>query len=447
VTLKTRKPTGVVPWPLLLIEGEEKAGKTWACAEFTASPKVGRCFWIDLGEGAADEYGAIPGASYEVVEHDGSFAGLYANVAEIHKLAAQALAKNEKPVVLVIDTMTSEWDLLKDWAADRAKSTRSNRQRLERDPNAEVVITGNLWNDANARHRRLMNLLKTFPGIVLMTAHGKQVAVIGPDGQPVEGKKTHKVEAQKTLGADASCWLRLYREAPGVIVGGRSVHLQFRPGDDPKPLAADWTLEGVIFGVLKCDTSTAHVRDLVAPKADAVTPEQIRDEALRPATVVERVRELYTEARRLGYDDVTVVNGEGDDEALLAMLTRIGNERAGAASQRPAPAVPPGSAADAFENAAPAQANGNGRPSGQVSRPAQPAARPFPQADETVIQEWAARIGQMSGADDVDAGLGELRTLQQGRQVNPATANAIRKALQAKRELLAQRAGEMAAAS
>lgn len=328
MTLKTRKPTGAVPWPLLLIEGEEKAGKTWACAEFTASPKVGRCFWIDLGEGAADEYGAIPGADYEVVEHDGSFAALLANVTEIHKIAADALAKKEKPVVLVIDTMTSEWDLLKDWAADRAKSTRTNRRRLEQDPNAEIVITGNLWNDANARHRRLMNLLKTFPGIVLMTAHGKQVAVIGPDGQPVEGKKTHKVEAQKTLGADASCWLRLYREAPGVIVGGRSVHLKFRPGDDPKPLAADWTLDGVIFGVLKCDTSTAHVRDLVEAKPDAVTPEQIRDEALAVTTDAGRLRELYMEAKRLGYDDVTLVNECGDEEPLLGMLGRVGKERA-----------------------------------------------------------------------------------------------------------------------
>jgi hypothetical protein len=327
MTLTTRKPTGTVPWPLVLIEGEEKAGKTWACAEFTASPKVGRCFWIDLGEGAADEYGAIPGASYEVVEHDGSFAALYSNVAEIHALAGQALAKGEKPVVLIIDTMTSEWDLLKDWAADRAKSTKSNRRRLEADQNAEIVITGNLWNDANARHRKLMGLLKTFPGIALMTAHGKQVAVIGPDGQPVEGQKTHKVEAQKTLGADASCWLRLYRESPGVIVGGRSVHLKFRPGEDPKPLAGDWTLEGIIFGVLKCDPASAHVRDLVEPKADAVTPEQIRDEALQPSTSPERIRNLYVEAKRLGYDDVILPNEKGTEELLLALLGRVGKER------------------------------------------------------------------------------------------------------------------------
>jgi hypothetical protein len=343
MTLKTRKPTGAVPWPLILIEGEEKAGKTWACAEFTASDKVGRCFWIDLGEGAADEYGAIPGADYEVVEHDGSFADLLANVAEIHALGAKALAAGEKPVVLIIDTMTTEWDMLKDWATDRAKSSRSNRKKLENDPNAEIKVSGNYWNDANARHRTLMRLLKTFPGIVLMTSHGKAVAVIGDDGQPVEGKKEHKVEAQKSLGADASCWLRLYRTQPGEIVGGRSVHLKFRPGDEIRTLAKDWILEGIIFGVLRCDPFTAHVRDFTDVKPDSVTPEQIRDEALRGVTGAERIRDLYREAKRLGYDDVVLMSETGDDEPLLAMLIRIGKERDGrqakSAAVRPAPAA------------------------------------------------------------------------------------------------------------
>ncbi len=337
MALKTRKPTGAVPWPLLLIEGEEKAGKTYACAQFTASDRVGRCFWIDLGEGAGDEYGAIPGADYEIVEHDGSWTALYANVAEIHELAGKALAEGGKPVVLVIDTMTSEWDLLKDWASHRARSTKANRKRLESDPNAELVVTGNLWNDANARHKKLMKLLKTFPGIVLMTAHGKPVAVIGADGQPVEGKKTHKVEAQKSLGADASCWLRLYREEPGVIVGGRSVHLEFRPGDEPRRLASDWTLEGIIFDVLKCDPATARARDLAEAPAETLTPEQIRDEALEKATVHARYRELYTEAKRLGYDDATVINETGDDELLLALLIRIGSERKAAEAPRQSP--------------------------------------------------------------------------------------------------------------
>lgn len=327
MALQTRKPTGAVPWPLVLIEGEEKAGKTWACAEFTASDKVGRCFWIDLGEGGADEYGAIPGANYEIVEHDGSFTVLLANVKEIHAIAGKALKAGEKPVVLIIDTMTDEWDMLKDWATDRAKSSRTNRAKLERDPNAEIKVSGNYWNDANDRHRQLMRLLKTFPGIVLMTSHGKTVAVIGPDGQPVEGKKEHKVEAQKSLGADASCWLRLFRTQPGQIVGGRSVHLQFRPGDEPKLLAPDWTLEGVIFDVLKCDPASAHVRDFTERKPDSVTPEQIADEALAKRTTFARVQELYQLAEQCGYDDVILSNENGAEEQLLRLLLRVGKAK------------------------------------------------------------------------------------------------------------------------
>jgi len=279
-----------------------------------------------------------------VVEHDGSFADLLGSVTDIHAIATKTLAEGGKPVVLIIDTMTSEWDLLKDWATDRAKSSKFNRKKLEADPNAEITVAGIYWNDANARHRRLMRLLKTFPGIVLMTSHGKSVAVIGPDGQPVEGKKEHKVEAQKTLGADSSCWIRLYRTQPGVIVGGRSVHLQFRPGEDPKPMPRDWTLERVIFDVLKCDPSTARVRDFVDNKPDTVTPEQIRDEVLNPKTSVSRIRELYTEAKRLGYDDVVF-----DGEELLAMVIRIGKEREGkqpaARAVQSVPAQPPASLA------------------------------------------------------------------------------------------------------
>ena len=340
MTLKTRQPTGAVPWPLVLIEGEEKAGKTWACAEFTTSDRIGRCFWIDLGEGGADEYGAIPGARYEIVEHDGSFPELLANVAEIRDIAAKALADGEKPVVLVIDTMTEEWAILSEWAESRARSSKENKRKLAADPNAEVRVTSNYWNDATSRHRQLMRLLKQFPGIVLMTSHGKQVAVMGADGQPVAGKKEHKVEAQKTLGADASIWLRLFRAERGQIVGGRSVHLKIRPGDDPLALAKDWSLESVIFDVFKCDPSTAHARNITGRKQDSVDPEAMRNEALNPATTVARLKELYTECVRAGLGDVTVMNERNAEEVLRVMIARVGTERAAKTAPPDKPAEP-----------------------------------------------------------------------------------------------------------
>lgn len=326
--LKVRKPTGTVPWPFILVEGGEKSGKSWAAAMLSTSDKVGRVLWMDWGEGASDEYGAIPGARYEVIEHDGSWVSRIGQI-EAAKAMAQSIRDNDgKPVVLVIDSGTAEWEEQKDWASARARTTRANRAKLERDPNAEITVPMNCWNDAAARHHRLMTLLLTFPGIVVMTARGSEVAVV-ENGKPVEGQKTYRVEGHKNLAYDASCWIRLSRDAKPVIVGARSVHHGLRPGiDPPLRLADDWTLENIIFDVLKCDPATAHTRDLAQPAPEVMTPEQIRDEACNPQTPFGRVRDLWRMAKQSGYEGVMLMNESGDEEEILAMLFRLGTERA-----------------------------------------------------------------------------------------------------------------------
>ena len=328
MTLKTRKPTGAVPWPLILLEGGEKTGKGWACGELSASGKIGRSVVLDLNEGAWDEYGLIAGARFEIAEHDGTWASIYSVVCDAKEEAAKDAAAGQPPFVLVIDGMTAIWNLLKDWAGNRAKGSRANRAKLEKDPNAEISVPMNIWNDANARHGRLMAVLMTFPGVVIMTARGGAVAAIGDNGQPVEGRKTYRVEGNKNLGFDATCWVRLSRDDKPLVVGARSVHAGVRPGiDPPKSLPDDWSLEWLIFGALKCDPVKAHVRDLVEPRPDAMTPEQIRDEAADPKTDFDRIRELYGMAQQAAYDDVSLMNESGDEELLLKMLFRIGNER------------------------------------------------------------------------------------------------------------------------
>jgi AAA domain len=325
-TLQTRKPTGAVPWPLILIEGPEKSGKSWAAAVLSASTKVGRTLWLDLNEGAADEYGAVPGARYEVIEHDGSWASILGQVAAAKDEASRAAAHGEPPVVLIIDSVTAEWDLLKDWASARAAQSKSNKKKLEDDPAAEVQVPMNLWNDATARHRRLMTILMTFPGIVVMTARGKEVASLDANGRPIEGTKEYKVEGHKTLAYDASVWVRLSRDRAPVVVGARSVHAGIRPGVDKPEPAPNLTLEWLIFDVLKCDPAKAHARDLVEPKPGR-TPEQIRDEALETTTTFERIKELYTEAKDGACETAEVQNEHGDQETLARLLYRVGTER------------------------------------------------------------------------------------------------------------------------
>ncbi len=265
--LRTRKPTGRVPWPCILLEGEEKAGKSWALAQFSASDRIGTLYWIDLDEGAADEYGAIPGTRYEVVEHDGSYAAVLAAIQAVKAEARRAATAGEPPVVLGIDTGSTIWDGLKDWASERAAKSSKNRELLKRDPNAEVTISQNLWNDAGSRWRKVQTELLTFPGIVVVTARGKEVTDVDSNGRPIEGQKKWSVQTHREFPYSASVWVRLRRGHRPLIVGARSVHVGIKPGEDAArdvtaPEAEGRLLEWLVFDALKCDPGTAHTRDL-----------------------------------------------------------------------------------------------------------------------------------------------------------------------------------------
>jgi len=324
MTIRTRKPTGAVPWPLILLEGQEKSGKSWACAELSASDKVGQTYWVDLGEGASDEYGAIPGARYEVVEHDGSWADIVGQVEAVKAEAVRADTAGEPPVVLVIDSMSAEWTALTDWAQDRARRSKHGQQLLAKDPDAEVPVSMNYWNDANQRHRKLMTILMTFPGIVVVTARGKEVAELDPKGKPVPGGKDYKVEGQKGLAYDVSVWVRMSRTEAPQIVGARSVHAGIKPGVDKPRRSPSFTLEWLIFEVLKCNPRTAHVRDLRPVTVDEDTTILIAQLLEEAGQVADRDQfmTLWQEAKDKGWLGVEI-NGTTVDAQLRAEVDRI----------------------------------------------------------------------------------------------------------------------------
>ena len=284
MTLKTRQPTGAVPWPLILVEGGEKSGKSWAIAELSASPRVGQTYWIDLAEGAADEYGAIPGARYLIVEHDGRYASILQAVQDVRAEAARAAAAGEPPVVLGIDSGTALWDLLKGQADAKARARLARKgKRLADDE--EPQISMDLWNEANTKHRKLMTLLMTFPGIAVITARGKDVAALDKGGRPIEGSKEYKVEGQKNLAFDATVWLRLARGEHPTVIGARSVHAGIKPGEDQARKVPGLTLEKLVFEVLRCDPAKAHVRELVDLATEEPEDEQPADAPVSGAPV------------------------------------------------------------------------------------------------------------------------------------------------------------------
>lgn len=305
---------------------------SWMAVDLSGSERVGQTYTIDLGEGSTDEYGAIPGARFLVVEHDGTFGSILRAVEAVRDEARRAADAGEPPVVLVIDSVSQVWDLLKDWAAHRAKGSKANQTKLRQDPDAEISIPMNLWNDATARWRRLMTILMTFPGIAVITARGKEVAAMDASGRPIEGSKEYKVDGQKGLAFDCTVWLRVSREHPPMVIGARSVHAGVRPGTDKPRPAPGMTLERLVFDVLKCDPAAAHVRDLVQPQPveDDSTPDpaaiEFRDRALKAGMTVADLRGLHGEVKERRLLDAAVIDEHGDDANLGDLIVRLGHE-------------------------------------------------------------------------------------------------------------------------
>lgn len=323
--LNARKPTARVPYPFVLLEGEEGSGKSWAAAVLSASDRVGRTFWLDLDEGTADEYGAIDGARFEVLEHDGTYAQVLEQVLAVREVAREAHAAGEPPVVLVVDTMLNVWDGLKDWVSARAKEKPSNQRKLAADPAAELDVSRNLWNDAGNRYRRLTNVLKTFPGIVVGITRGKWVSDTDPaTGQPYrDGRKTYRIEGEKNLGYDATVILRMLRGQPPQITKARSVHAGVRPTDPPVVLEGKREpkgelLEWLIFDVLKANPGgDTEPRQLVAFTGGELLPEERDDEEALAAEAEAQRQPSRTASTRRGMSrDEAVAKAQADADKL-----------------------------------------------------------------------------------------------------------------------------------
>ena len=327
MTLRTRPPTGTPAWPFILVEGVEHSDARRYCAELSASERIGNLYWLDAGQGAADEYGALPGASYEIVEHDGTWQHLLGAVTEIREIARQEIQAGGAPVALVIDSMTTVWEWIKDWAADGARRSETARARLARDPHADIPMGNTAWSMANQRHRDLMRLLLTFPGVVVVTARARWATLTDPAGQPIDQPREYRVDTHKTLPDETTCWVRVSRDEPAVLVGAHSARLRVATGTpEPHFLPADWSLDWLIFDALGIEPATAQPRDVVdhQPEPEAT---QIAAEAIQPTTGFERLEELFVLARDLGYRTVLVPNERRREEQLGELLTRLCFER------------------------------------------------------------------------------------------------------------------------
>lgn len=221
--LTTRKPSGKPPWPILLIAGAEKAGKSYSSAEASASDLIARTLWVSVGEDEPDELGALPGVRFEIVEHDGTYRGI---LAALTACAAQPPVKG-KPNLIVLDSATRLWDLLCDeqQVVANERAVRKAKKYNRPVPDEDATITMDQWNTAKQRWAHAIDTLRQHQGPSIVTARLESVTIV-QDGQPT-ADKDWKVKAEKSLPFDVGCIVEMPQRGETYLTGVRS--LRFKP--------------------------------------------------------------------------------------------------------------------------------------------------------------------------------------------------------------------------
>lgn len=281
--LRTRKPTGKPGWPRILISGAEGAWKSGTAAMLSADERMGEMFWLEVGDGetTADEYGALPGVRYTILEHDGTWLDIYNQLCGAWTVAKAAEEAGEPPIPLAIDAMSGIHSMLMELGDTRARK-KAAKQLSDRNKSAaiawsadyEASMTPDLWNLIRKRNNQLMTKVLTWPGPVALISR-ERMATVFENGNPTT-QKDWTLECRKDLPSQVTAWvrtegggiarvlkLRSAREAVAVNVGERGHRV------------SDFKLSTLIFDWVGCEVGVSRAASVVTLNADQDMPDEV----------------------------------------------------------------------------------------------------------------------------------------------------------------------------
>ncbi|WP_108934617.1 hypothetical protein [Streptomyces ardesiacus] len=227
---KSRRPTGLPNPPMMLLVGPEKSGKSYEAAAGSGSDLIGMTYWIEIGgsEGTADYYGRVPGARYEIVEHNGT----YQDILDAIRWAVAQPPVNGKPNMIVVDNVTVLWDMLSDEQAlyARRRAERKAHETRRRGPSLDdpVVVDPDLWNRAKDRWGEILWMLRRHSGPTLLLARQEVVTAFEND-KPTRDK-TRKIKAERNLPSAVDAIVELHAFGEAHLTGVRTLHWDVKPG-------------------------------------------------------------------------------------------------------------------------------------------------------------------------------------------------------------------------
>jgi hypothetical protein len=324
MTLRTRKPNGRPAWPIILIAGVEKSGKSWACAQASGDQRIGRTIWISVGEDDPEELDLVPGADFEIAEHTGTLISIRDTVRE----AVAEPSDPEHPTLIVVDSGFRLWELISQIAQHEANQRSAARKNNK--PTDEAPITPDLWNKANARWNSILNSLREHTGPVIITGRLDRMMVVDDQGQPVRGPggvtlKEWKIKSQKSLPYDAGAVIQLRGGShPPIISGVRSAIWTMKEPEEIPGLTISevWDRLGINPG------STTAIRHTIL--SDTQTPAPTADdrntlERIMGSIDPEEIRQIGNklwETGRLGIDVTEIITMSPGEEPNMPITIK-----------------------------------------------------------------------------------------------------------------------------
>ncbi|MFE6639486.1 hypothetical protein ACFVFT_38770 [Streptomyces tendae] len=275
----SRRPTGLPNPPMILLAGPEKTGKSRLAAEGTASELIGMTFWIEIGgsEGTADYYGRLPGANYEIVNHDGSYQDI---LDAVRWAVAQPPAVEGKRNMIVIDNGSNLWDMLSDeqalFARWRAEKKAQENRRRGPNPDLPVTVDPDLWNRAKDRWGEILWLLRRHSGPVIIIARQEVVTAFEND-KPTRDK-TRKIKAEKNLPAAVDAIVELHGLGEAYLTGVRTLHWEVTPGQNER--FEDFSIDALLRRMGFAEAAPA--RQVTETRPEAYLDEQQAQQRQQP---------------------------------------------------------------------------------------------------------------------------------------------------------------------
>jgi hypothetical protein len=284
---KNHPPSKRPAWPRLLLSGEEGAYKSSTAARLSADDRIGGMFWLEVGAGenTAEEYGAIEGVKYRIIDHDGTWSDIYGQLCAHWALAKAAETEGKPPIALSVDAAHGVYGMLSDWGdlltrrRLEAKIKYDNRDR--RDPSeawaldADLQRTPDIWNSINRRWGQFMAKILTWPGPVVLIAAEKLVTPF-VNGQPdAKAPKEWTMDGSpKNLPRQCTAWVRLTRGNPAMVVKLRSAREAnaIADGADRPVNRPDFTPSRLIFDWVGCEVGVSRAPEHKELDADQTMP-------------------------------------------------------------------------------------------------------------------------------------------------------------------------------